>query len=323
MKKILFITLFLQIGLLLNAQDLPIFSQYLHNVYYLNPAFIGNKPCKEFYITDRHRWLGFDNAPNMQGIGLYGRFNIFNGKKAGYNGLGATLYNDNNGPNNTKKLQLAASHHIKLVGKRRGKRNLFLAFGFAASGYQYNLDASKLIPDDINDPLITGVSETAGMLNFDAGFSLYNESFTFGFSASQLINKHIDIFQDVDENTVRHFFYFLSYKKMLKWGFGYEPSIVFKHKGTEKQLDLNIKLFFNKYFYAGLSYRHNLDEGIGYGNATSAILGVQVSQFGFAYAFDYSLSDIKNFNVASHEIMLSYRVCNSKKYCKSYDALFQ
>ena len=295
----------------------------MHNVYYLNPAFIGNKACKEFYITDRHQWLGFKDAPNMQGVGLYGQFNIFKAKRAGYNGLGLTLYNDNNGPNNAKKMQLSVSHHVKLIGKKRGRNNIFMSFGFSISGYEYSLDASKLTPGDINDPLLTGVSQKANMLNFDAGFSLYNDHFTFGFSSSQLMNKHIDIFQNLDEQTERHFFYYLSYNKMKKFGFGYEPSILFKHSGFEKQLDLNGKIFFNKHFFSGLSYRHNLDKGIGYSSSMAILAGVNIEQFSFAYAFDYSLSDIRNFNVASHEIMLAYKLCTDKQFCRSYDALFK
>ena len=318
MKKILILIIpILFIFNEIKAQELPIFQQYMQNFYYISPAAIGIKPCKEAVITDRHQWTGIKHAPNTQGLGLYGRFNVFSDKKVGYEGLGLTLFSDNNGPSSVKRIQLAFAHHITLMKINRRKK-LKMSFGLAASYFQYRLNETDLVASNPNDPLLTGAVNSSSFFNFDAGILIYTTKFTAGFTAAQLIPSSISYYNS--QNTLeKHYFGFVSYKKVNRDGMGYAPSIVFKTTNTSRQLDLNTKIYINKMFNLGLSYRRNFDKLMGSSISGMFILGVNISNYTFGYAYETSLSRIGRHNYGTHDIMLAYKICQPQKHaCPAY-----
>jgi len=47
----------------LNAQQLPLFSEYLHNAFTLNPALMGWENITAAGLSYRQQWTGMNNAP--------------------------------------------------------------------------------------------------------------------------------------------------------------------------------------------------------------------------------------------------------------------
>lgn len=318
MKRAYFFILFISVGFTAKAQDLPVFSQYLQNTYYLSPAAIGIKPCKEAILTDRHQWTGIKNAPNTQSLGLYSRLNLFkNNPKIGHNGIGASFYTDKNGPTSAMRVQLAFSHHLTLYKKRRKNDFLNMAFGFAVSGFQNKLDESELLPGNISDPLFTGTSESITSLNADAAVLFYTEKFTLGFTGANLLPSART--QKGSVNIInRHYFGFAAYSFRNRKGAGVEPSVVYKRAYKTQQADVNMKIYFNEVFNTGFSYRHNLDSGAGQSLSAAILFGLQFENFAFGYAYDYSLGQIGRHNFGSHNFKIGYRVCDNRKNCPAY-----
>ena len=57
----------------INAQQLPVYSQYMMNGFLLNPAIAGSDGYTSINLTAREQWLGLDNAPNTQAISFQTR----------------------------------------------------------------------------------------------------------------------------------------------------------------------------------------------------------------------------------------------------------
>lgn len=320
-KKFYFFVLTLFFSFLsvnLKAQDLPSYSLYTQNFYLLNPAAIGIESCKELIITGRQQWTGLENAPNTQTIGAYGQFNMFGKKsKNTANGLGLNFYNDRNGANTQRRFQLAFSQHLKLFETNR-RKSAYISFALAGSGFQYQLREAGLTPENINDPILTGGTESATLINFDAAMMIYSKNFSMGLTAAQLIPSRIS-FYDTPYNVKPHFFSFVSFRKINKVGFGFEPLVVFKTTGTTHQLDLNSRIHLNTMIFTGVSYRHNLDNLPGESLMAGIQFGFNQKKYSIQYSYDFATSRIGSYNFGSHNIGISGKICSKKEpICRAY-----
>ncbi len=299
------------------AQDLPVYSQYLQNFYYLSPAAVGIQPCKELILTGREQWTGFKGAPSTQGIGVYSQFNMFDRNKNTSNGIGISFYNDKNGANTKRRFQFSFAQHLKLFQTRR-RKTTYVSFALAASGFQYKFNEAGLVPENTNDPILTGGAESAILLNFDAAMMIYNKKFSAGITAAQLVPSKIS-FYSTPYTVKKHFFGFFSFKRVNRDGFGFEPLIVFKTTGTTHQIDLNTKIHLNNFMHSGISYRHNLDVGTGESLSAAIFFGLTQKNYAIHYSYDFATSRIGRYNLGSHNIALSLRICNKKdRACSAY-----
>jgi type IX secretion system PorP/SprF family membrane protein len=80
--------------------------------------------------------------------------------------------------------------------------------------------------------------------------------------------------------------------------FDITPSILTKSDATSTQLDINLLAKYNKLIFFGVSYRLT--------DAAVGIVGLEYKKFKLGYAYDYTLSTIKNHSNGGHEIMLGY-----------------
>ena len=67
-KRALFIIAALLIGAGLDAQQLPVYSQYLFNKYLINPAVAGSDGCTSLNHTTRQQWTGYQGAPQTYSL---------------------------------------------------------------------------------------------------------------------------------------------------------------------------------------------------------------------------------------------------------------
>ena len=77
-----------------------------------------------------------------------------------------------------------------------------------------------------------------------------------------------------------------------------QPSVLFRMiEATPMQFDVNLRVNFDKTFWTGVSYRHN--------DAIVGLIGVRVYQMLVGYSYDFTISDLKNYNYGSHEVSLT------------------
>jgi hypothetical protein len=71
------------------------------------------------------------------------------------------------------------------------------------------------------------------------------------------------------------------------------------------QVDLTARVYYQEDYWAGISYRTN--------DAIVALMGVKYNRFYFAYAFDFTLTDIRSRSYGSHELSLAVKFGESAR----------
>ncbi len=296
MKKIyLLISALILVGTL-QAQQLPLYSQYMMNRFLINPAITGNVDFIPLRLTARQQWVGIDNAPSTQAISAH---TLLGNKKMG---VGGYMFADRFGPETKIGIQANYAYILEL-----NSINSKLSFGLAFKAFQYKLDYTMMTAIDDDDPSLNNTAETAFVPDADFGVYLQGERYYAGISATQLIELPITISgQDIEKNSmIRHYYILGGYKFQVSDKFEIEPSTLLK--GTEKtpfQADINVKGIYQQNYWLGVSYRTS--------NSIIAMIGLKYQGFVFGYAFDYATSDIQNFQSGTHEIILGYNFGEGK-----------
>ncbi len=297
MKRLIsFLSLSIVFCLSVNAQQLPLYSQYMFNNFLLNPGITGSVDYLPIRLTARQQWVGIKGAPSTQAISAH---HLLNNQKFG---IGGYLFNDKFGPLSQTGIQASFAYHVPLTGI-----NSKLGLGLAFKAFQFKFDETDLVTIDPNDMAVTHGKITKFVPDADFGAYLYNEKYYVGLSATQLIQFKIDLGENnLDENQIiRHYYVNAGYRLSLNEEFEIEPSLLVK--GTMRtpwQLDFNAKAIYKNMYWGGLSYRTSKD--------LVFMLGLKVNKFYVGYAFDYTFSSIKNYSNGSHEILIGFNVFEGK-----------
>jgi len=295
MKKI-FLILILFVALVNSgkAQQLPQYSQYMHNNFLINPAVSGSEEYIPIRLTARQQWVGIDRAPSTQAIS--GNFLLDNEMI----GIGAYVFHDSFGPNSKTGFQGAFSY-IMPVGLWNSK----LAIGVSGVVFQYTFDQSKEIWLDSDDPVIDGGKESAIVPDANFGIYWYSDKFFFGMSANQLIQYKVDFVDyDATQNTlVRHYYLMGGYKFRVNDKFEIEPSTQVKFMpAAPLSVDLNLRGIYKKDYWFGVSYRSGMP--LETGSTVIAMVGMQYKKYIFGYAYDFPLTRLNHYTSGTHEIII-------------------
>lgn len=305
----------LLIGVLCQAQELPVYNEYHLNKSLINPAIVGSEPCTWLKATDRHQWLGIKEAPNIQTLSietsLYNKKAIRETDKK-IHGIGAYVYHDKNGAYSTLGGQVSYAYHFFLSKAKSIKMGLGAAFRI----YQASLDESGFHGDF--DPIITGGVTSVFQPDAGAGVFIYSEKFYTGLSFTQLLSSPNTSLNRM--NQAQHFFLmggFLTGSK--KDRIRILPSAVIKiNTDADKQLDLNAKALFGETWWAGLSFRHNFNALPGKPTAILPMIGINIGDLSIGYALELTPSRMIKYNYGTHEFSISYRLCRDGFRCPVY-----
>jgi type IX secretion system PorP/SprF family membrane protein len=315
MKNLFYFLLFIfGIAEFVEAQQVPLYSQYTMNGFLLNPAVAGSEGYTAINLTAREQWLGLKNAPKTHAISGQTRIlkNSYISKKSsirkhtplgsrsGKVGLGAYVFNDKNGPIDRTGIQLSYAYHIRMQKSQ-------LSFGISAVAYQFSVDESK-IKFEYEDEFWQQAKKSIFIPDANIGVYYSNPSFFAGLSMSQLFQSALKLGEKgYAEYKMKRYFHLIGgYDIVVNDYFSIEPSILVKSTGSFKaQADFNTKFLFNDEYWAGFSYRT--------GGALIFMGGVRVDKFFFGYAFDYTLSSIMKHSYGSHEFMVAVRFGDSAR----------
>ena len=327
---IVLILLFLFLSRHGQAQQLPIYSQYMLNGFLLNPAIAGHEGYTGINLTGREQWLGLKDAPSTYALSAQTRLlkNSFISRSAsikrrrrimsrsGKVGMGIYVFSDWNGAFNRTGAQYTYSYHLTF-------RKSQLSFGASLTAYQFRIDNDK-IRLYTDDAFYNQIDKSA--IIPDANFGVYysDRALYAGFSALQLFQNTFKLTDrgGADFKMVRHYFAMAGYRFMASDNVYIEPSFLLKT--TDKfvsQLDVNAKVYVKEDYWGGLSYRtggsYSLAEESLRGGGSSIIImgGARFDKFYFGYAFDYTLSAISKYSIGSHELMLGLKFGdNARRY---------
>lgn len=291
MKRILYLLLLSGFSVVSNAQQHPLFSHYMFNGLFINPAYAGSKEFVSTTFIARKQWTGFDGAPNSQIASLHAPLN---NQKVG---LGAVISNDKIGITNQTDFYGSYAYHIPMDN---GKLSLGLNGGFSYFKSQF----SELTVWDTDDPVYETNSLSNILPNFGAGIYYYSTKFYAGLSVPQLISYdpeqplHVEL--EKVHKVSRH--YYLTSGMIIKTAgeLKFRPSFLIKYSDNAPiQYDVNLNVLISDIIWVGASYRSS--------DAITAILEYQVNKkLRVGYSYDYTLSELSNYTSGSHEIVIGY-----------------
>jgi type IX secretion system PorP/SprF family membrane protein len=278
------------------SQQISMYSQYMFNQFSINPAVSGSEMYAPVGLSFRRQWAGMKNAPVTQTLSAH----TFMGESMG---IGANVFNDVSGPTRRTGLSAAYSYHINVGDHSK------LSFGLASQITQFVLDRDKLITELPNDIAILNQTSNELVPDFTFGLYWYGENHFVGFSALNLLENKNDLFDITTPvtNTLDRAFYFSGgYRFKVGESFKIEPSLLFRYMmNAPFQMDINSRFILKEKYWLGFSYRLN--------DAFVTMLGVDLGAICFGYSYDYTMSDLVNYNSGSHEVFLGVKMFKGGK----------
>jgi len=306
------------------AQQVPMYSQYIMNGFLINPSFAGRDGYTTVNLTVREQWVGMAGSPSTYAASFQTRIlknsyiskstsvrkKIIKPTKGGKVGLGGYIFNDNNGIMRRTGIQGAYAYHIPM-GQTDGYPNN-LAFGLALTGYQFAINTDGLIFDP-DDPLLNSIDRSVFIMDFNFGASYTTSKYYVGYAMTNILRGSL-LFADTSStkrNEQGNFFLTGGMKFPLSSDWLLEPSAFIKASDMffkSIQMDLTARVYYKDDYWAGLSWRTN--------DAIIMMMGLKYDRFYFAYAFDFTLTDIRKQSFGTHEISLAVKFGESARRYK-------
>ena len=276
-------------GVVSYAQQDAQFTQYMYNTINVNPAYAGSRGALSIFALHRTQWVGLDGAPVTNAVSINTPINGSN------LGLGVSLINDKIGPTNENTFSADLSYTIPT------SETFKLSFGVKGTANLFNLDVTKLNPNDATDPSFQNYNKFSP--NIGAGIYLHSDKAYLGLSIPNFIQTN-----RYDDNDVRIFkekinYYLIGgYVFDLNQDIKFKPAVITKIvEGAPLQIDVSGNFMFSEKFVVGVAYRWSA--------ALSGMVGFQVSDgLYIGYGYDRETTNLKNYNSGSHEIFLRYEI---------------
>jgi len=302
MKKITLILLIITSVFLQQTygQQDPHYTHYMYNMNVVNPAYAGSRETLSIGMLARTQWTGLNGSPKTLTFSAHSPFS----KSVG---LGLSAIVDENGP--VKEQNIYADFSYTLQTSEEGR----LAFGLKGGVTFKNIGLFSLTTIQTSDPAFNDNVNSSNP-NFGAGAFYYTNNFYIGLSVPNVLEvSHIKTengkISDVSEKM--HYFITGGYVFDLTNNLKFKPSTMIKAlSGAPLAVDISANFLFNEKLELGASYR--LDDSV------SALVTFQIVRgFRMGYAYDYTVSNLGEFNDGSHEAFLLWDIFSSEKNIKS------
>ena len=283
----------------INAQYDAMFTQYMFNEMFINPAYSGSKEAMSATLLHRQQWVSFPGRPVTTSFSLHGP--VQDNKM----GLGLSILSEKVGVLNRNLIYGSYAYRLKI---REGGT---LAMGLMAGlDNQRNRLATLKVSNDNSapsDPQFMQNTPHAMAPNFGAGLYYSTSRLYAGISIPRMIDNTIKFNPNgalvkTTRVAADRFTYYImgGYLFDLNADLKLRANAMIKAvKNAPAQLDLGANFLMQETIWAGLSYRSN--------SSLSLLLGYQASkQFLVCYSYDYGLNKIQNYSQGSHEIVVNY-----------------
>jgi len=312
--------------LALHGQQEPQYSQFMYNKLPINSAYTGGRDVLSLRALYRDQWTSLDGHPRTAVLSAHSPLkneNIAIGANFVYDQLGVTKQTWISG---------TYAYRFKLAPER--KENMKLSLGINAGMLLYKSDLNDLYVTDPTDPAFAeNVSRV--LPDIGAGIYFYGNHFYAGvgvpnFIKGDLYNKdQIDnLPEGISSQRVPHMFGMAG--GVIPFGktgvVKLRPQVMTKSvvaKGYKApfEIDLNASLMFFDIVNVGATYRTTIGNGkeenedlLSNPESVDMLLEIwPTKQLLIGYAHDFTLSDLKNYNNGTHEIILGYDFAFEKK----------
>ena len=163
-----------------HAQYEPMFTQYMFNETFINPAYAGSHENMATALLYRNQWTGIDGAPKTQTFNIHGAAG--DKKKVG---LGLSMMNENIGVTHQFAVYADFAYRILMPNSTL---SFGLQGGFVNNEEKYT-DVHTITPGD--NQFLADVKKYF-LPNFGFGMYYYKERFYAGLSIPRLLENKID-----------------------------------------------------------------------------------------------------------------------------------
>jgi type IX secretion system PorP/SprF family membrane protein len=213
------------------------------------------------------------------------------------------FFNDSYGPSRITGVGAAVSYMFSTSEKTK------LSFGLNPNFSQFTINRNRLITEVQGDNAITNATYNGLIPDLNFGVLWFSDDFHIGLTGLNLIETKKDLFDvgsPVTSTLDRAIYFNGAYKFKIGEKFAIKPSALFRYTlNAPWQLDVNAQFIYNDMFWLGFSYRTS--------DAVTALLGVKFNRLVFGYSYDYTLTDLQNFNTGSHEVFISFKMFENNK----------
>ncbi|UZH54307.1 type IX secretion system membrane protein PorP/SprF [Salinimicrobium tongyeongense] len=274
-----------------NAQQDPMYTQYMYNMSVINPAYaIDDLGILNVGGIYRNQWAGMEGAPETANFfahtGLSERLEA-----------GISIVHDEIG-DIVKENNLYADVAYVLPVSETSK----LSFGVKAgvTFFDANLTALETGNNQV-DPAAQNLSEV--FPNFGVGAYWFGDKYYVGLSAPNLFtSKHLENKTGLARLGEENIHYFLTggYVFDLNPNLKLKPAFMARAvEGAPLSVDITANVLLYNRFEAGVAYR--FDETV------SGLVNFRVTpELRIGYAYDYTTGNLSDFNDGTHEIMVLF-----------------
>ncbi len=278
------------------AQQDPQFTQYMYNMSVVNPAYAtADQGILNLGGLYRTQWVGIDGAPKT---GTFFAHTPVNDKIE----LGLSFTNDNIG-DVVNENNIYADFAYVLPVSLEGKLSLGLKAGFTF--FNANFDGFILQSGDVSTDIAFNENVSKTFPNLGIGAFYFTDNYYLGLSAPNMLStKHLENENGIKSTGVQNVHYFITggYVFDINENLKLKPAFMGKAvKGSPFALDITANVLINERLEAGLGYR--------LGDEVSALVNFRITpELRIGYAYDYTTSNLGNFNSGSHEIFILFDV---------------
>ena len=279
----------LLIGLGVQAQKEPHYTQYMYNIGSFNPAYSNTVETPEIAGLYRAQWLDVPGSPRTIRVGT--NVPLSNEKM----GIGFNIIRDEIGPSAQTYVELAYAYQFNVTESTK------LSFGMDVGGSFLNVDFSKGTFENPGEPILNAENINKFYATVGAGMFLYDEDWYLGVSIPNFLTDGIynDEVATIIEDKMQFNFiggYVFDLSESLK----FKPAFLLNYiNGAPVSTNLSTNFLINDRFTLGAGYR--------FGNAVSGLAGFQVASSTFiGYSYDYNTNPLGEFSSGSHEVIVKF-----------------
>lgn len=305
-RKYLLALLFSFSGLMSFGQNLPHFTHYVFNQFYLNPGAAGQFNRVQIQSTVRSQYLGYNATEYAGGGNLSTAFALDMPVARLKGGAGVYFANQNiSKAQSMTEMMVSYSFH-----KRMGANTV--GFGIGAGFNNLSLRGEDFTPRDPDDPYIPSSRITSMVPRLNAGIYLVNPSYQIGLSARNILEPEYNLgAANGAFKEKREFLLTGKYDFPLSYTLDLSPMLMVRSDLASSSVEAGLMVTYNQKLWIGANYR-NQDAG-------SVLLGTNLleNKLKLGYALDIVTTGTNAKSGTSHELFLRYVLAPLKMGKKS------
>ncbi len=277
------------------SQQDPQYTQYMYNMSIVNPAYATSKDqILNLGTLYRTQWVGAVGAPKT--FTFFAHMPVSQKVQVGF-----SLISDDIGDGVKKENNFYGDFAYLIQLKKNHQLSLGLKAGFTS--LESNFNGFRFETGDTSTDLAFNENVNVFKPNVGAGAYYSTNTYYVGVSVPNLLaSTHIEEKSGISAygSEYSHLFVTGGYVLTLNSDFKLKPALMSKFvKGSSPVVDVTANVRYANKFEVGAAYR--------YKDAVSGLVNMNVTRnIKVGYAYDYTLSNLGQFNSGTHEIFILF-----------------